>query len=132
MMIYGIGTDIVSVDRIGKVVSRFGERFAERILSDAELAEFAHKRDPVRFLAKRFAAKEAFSKALGIGMRMPMAWRRMSVGHDRHGKPLIVCTAELGEFMRARGVGEGHISITDEQNHAVAFVVLECNPGEVS
>jgi holo-[acyl-carrier protein] synthase len=131
-MIYGIGTDVVSVDRIRKVLLRFGERFAERILSDSELAEFAHKRDPVRFLAKRFAAKEAFSKALGVGMRMPMAWRRMGVGHDSRGKPLIVCNAELGEFMRARGVGEGHISIADEQDHAVAFVVLECNHGEVS
>ena len=129
-MIYGIGTDIVSVDRISKVLARFGERFAERILSESELAEFAHKRDPVRFLAKRFAAKEAFSKALGVGMRMPMAWRRMGVGHDSRGKPLIVCNAELGEFMRARGVREGHISIADEQDHAVAFVILECD-GEV-
>ena len=94
-MIYGIGTDVVSVDRIRKVLLRFGERFAERILSDSELAEFAHKRDPVRFLAKRFAAKEAFSKALGVGMRMPMAWRRMGVGHDSRGKPLIICNARV-------------------------------------
>jgi holo-[acyl-carrier protein] synthase len=131
-MIYGIGTDIVSVERIRKVLTRFGERFAERILSDSELAEFASKRDPVRFLAKRFAAKEAFSKALGVGMRMPMAWRRMGVGHDHRGKPIIVCNAELGDFMRARGVGEGHISLTDEHDHAVAFVVLERYQGNTS
>lgn len=125
-MIYGIGTDIVSVARIRTALGRFGERFPERILSDSELAEFARKKDPARFLAKRFAAKEAFSKALGLGMRLPMAWRRMGVGHDVRGKPIIVCHPELGDFMRAQGVGEGHISITDEHDHAVAFVVLEC------
>lgn len=125
-MIYGIGTDIVCVARICAALGRFGERFPERILSDSELAEFARKKDPARFLAKRFAAKEAFSKALGLGMRLPMAWRRMGVGHDVRGKPIIVCHPELGDFMRAQGVGESHISITDEHDHAIAFVVLEC------
>ena len=124
-MIYGIGTDMVSVSRIEAALSRHGERFPRRILSEAELVEFAQRNDPARFLAKRFAAKEAFSKALGLGMHMPMAWRRMGVGHDRRGKPLIVCDVALDAYVKARGIGVGHISITDERDHAVAFVVLE-------
>lgn len=124
-MIYGIGADIVSVSRVEAALRRHGERFPRRILSDDELAEFANRKDPVRFLAKRFAAKEAFSKALGLGMRMPMTWRRMGVGHDARGKPLIVCHGELDVYLKASGIGAGHISITDELDHAMAFVVLE-------
>lgn len=124
-MIYGIGTDIVSVGRIEAALARHGDRFPQRILNDAELTEFLAIKDRARFLAKRFAAKEAFSKALGLGMRMPMAWRRMGVGHDRRGKPLIICHPELDGYMKAKGVGAGHISITDERDHALAFVVLE-------
>jgi holo-[acyl-carrier protein] synthase len=124
-VIYGIGTDIVSVSRIQEVLARHGERFPRRILSDAELTEFSGKRDPVRFLAKRFAAKEAFSKALGLGMSMPMSWRRMGVGHDARGKPLIVYHPELEAYIKSIGVAVGHISISDEQDHAMAFVVLE-------
>ncbi|MES2355454.1 MAG: holo-ACP synthase [Pseudomonadota bacterium] len=124
-MIYGIGTDIVSVSRIRQAFSRHGERFPQRILSVAELIDFAGKRDQVRFLAKRFAAKEAFSKALGLGMRMPMTWRNMGVGHDARGKPIIVCNPELQAYMESVGISLGHISITDEQDHAVAFVILE-------
>ncbi|HVK54367.1 MAG TPA: holo-ACP synthase [Burkholderiales bacterium] len=124
-MIYGIGTDIVSVSRIADVFSRHGERFPQRILSEAEFAEFTRKKDQVRFLAKRFAAKEAFSKALGLGMNMPMSWRRMGVGHDARGKPIIVCSPELDEYVKSIGVSMGHISITDEKDYAMAFVVLE-------
>ena len=124
-MIYGIGTDIVSVSRIRQVLSRHGERFPRRILSDAEFAEFTAKKDPVRFLAKRFAAKEALSKALGLGMNMPMSWRRMTVGHDTRGKPIIVYHPELEAYVKSIGVVGGHISIADEEDHAMAFVVLE-------
>ncbi len=124
-MIYGIGTDMISVSRIELVWRRHGERFAQRILNDFELAEFACRKDPVRFLAKRFVAKEAFSKALGLGMRMPMAWRRMGVDHDVWGKPIIICHPELEDYLKTNGIGVGHISITDEVGHAVAFVVLE-------
>jgi holo-[acyl-carrier protein] synthase len=124
-MIYGIGTDIVSVERVRQALLRHGGRFAQRVLSEAELAEFVERPKPERFLARRFAAKEAFSKALGLGMRMPMAWRRMGVGHDARGKPIIVCNAELSAYMAERGIGESHISITDERDHALAFVVLE-------
>lgn len=124
-MIYGIGADIVSVGRIEAALARHGERFPKRILSDAEMEEFIVCKDPARFLAKRFAAKEAFSKALGLGIHMPMTWPRMGVGHDRRGKPLIVCHPELEAYVRAQGIGDGHISITDERDHAVAFVVLE-------
>ncbi len=130
MTIFGVGTDIVAVARIDAAWRRFGKRFPQRILSVAELDEFSRKSDPVKFLAKRFAAKEAFSKALGTGMRMPMAWRRMGVGHDRHGRPLIECDPRLAEYMLRRGVGASHISIADEHDHALAFVVLEaaCEP----
>lgn len=124
-MIYGIGTDMVSLGRIETALRRHGERFAQRILSNSELAEFDCRKDSVRFLAKRFVAKEAFSKALGLGMRMPMAWRRMGVDHDALGKPIIVCHPELEAYLKTRGIGVGHISITDEQDHAMAFVVLE-------
>ena len=74
---YGIGTDIVSVSRIEQALKRQGSRFPERILTDSELKDFQNLRDPERFIAKRFAAKEAFSKAIGLGMRMPMAWQRI-------------------------------------------------------
>lgn len=124
-MIFGIGTDIVSVSRIRDALSRHGERFPQRILSDAEMIEFVMKKDPVRFLAKRFAAKEAFSKALGLGMTMPMSWRRMGVGHDGRGKPILVYHPELAAYVESVGITAGHISITDEDDHAVAFVVLE-------
>ena len=124
-MIYGIGTDIVSISRIREALSRHGERFPQRILSEAEIVEFAGKKDPVRFLAKRFAAKEAFSKALGLGMTMPMSWRRMAVGHDARGKPILVYHPELAAYVTSVGIIAGHISITDEHDHAVAFVVLE-------
>jgi holo-[acyl-carrier protein] synthase len=124
-VIYGIGTDIVLVSRIETALARHGARFPRRILSAAELAEFERRHDRARFLAKRFAAKEAFSKALGLGMRMPMAWRRMWVGHDGRGKPLLVYEPELDAYVKARGIAAGHLSITDERDHAVAFVVLE-------
>ena len=124
-MIYGIGTDIVSVERVGAVFERYGERFARRILSDAELLDMARAPSAVRFLAKRFAAKEAFSKAIGTGIRRPVTWRFIAVGHDSLGKPLIDPHPLLAALMDERGIAAHHISITDERDVAVAFVVLE-------
>ncbi len=124
-MIYGIGTDIISVRRVERALERFGSRFVERILSQAEQRDYARAPHKARFLAKRFAAKEAFSKAIGTGIRKPVTWRYISIGHDRRGKPLIEAHADLAAFLRTRGVGASHVSITDELDTAVAFVILE-------
>lgn len=124
-MIFGIGTDIVSVARVSAALKRFGDRFVQRILSEAEEQDYHRAASGERFLAKRFAAKEAFSKAMGTGIRKPVTWRYISVGHDRRGKPIIVPHPELLRLMIERGVTASHISITDELDTAVAFVVLE-------
>lgn len=124
-MIYGIGTDIVSVSRIEQAMKRHGARFSERILMDSELIDLQQLKDPERFIAKRFAAKEAFSKAIGLGMKMPMTWQRMGIGHDDLGKPIMLYHPELKAYLDAQGITVGHVSITDEKDYAVAFVVLE-------
>jgi len=124
-MIYGIGTDIISVARVRRALSRFGDKFAQRILAEREFADFRRRKMPERFLAKRFAAKEAFSKAMGTGIRAPVTWRYIEVGHDRRGKPLIVPHPLLEARMQEWGIGSAHISITDELDTAVAFVILE-------
>jgi holo-[acyl-carrier protein] synthase len=124
-MIYGVGTDIVRVERVRCAYARFGERFARRILSDEELQELARARFPEHFLAKRFAAKEAFSKAIGTGIRKPVTWRYICIGHDRRGKPEIHPHPALTDFMRARGINGSYVSISDEEHLAVAFVILE-------
>lgn len=124
-MIYGIGTDIVSVSRIEQALKRHGARFSARILTDSELKDLPNLKDPERFIAKRFAAKEAFSKAIGLGMRMPMAWQRMGIGHDERGKPIMLYHPELQTYIDTEGITTGHVSITDEKDYAIAFVVLE-------
>jgi holo-[acyl-carrier protein] synthase len=124
-VIYGIGTDIISVTRVGAAWQRFGERFAERILSPSELKEFHVRKRKENFLAKRFAAKEAFSKAIGTGIRTPVTWRYISIGHDRRGKPLIDPHPQLAAYMQDVGIVASHVSITDEQDFAVAYVILE-------
>jgi holo-[acyl-carrier protein] synthase len=124
-MIYGIGTDIISVARIRQALARFGDKFAQRVLAEREFDDFRKRKMPERFLAKRFAAKEAFSKAMGTGIRTPVTWRYIEVGHDRRGKPLIVPHPLLEVRMREWGIGTTHISITDELDTAVAFVILE-------
>ena len=128
-MIYGIGTDICDVRRIRASLARHGERFAIKILSDAELAQWRARsaRWPergVRFLATRFSAKEAFSKAIGLGMRMPMSWRLCEVGKQPSGKPIIVLHGGLKDWFAARGL-TAHISVTDETDYAASFCVVE-------
>lgn len=124
-MIYGIGTDIVEVLRIEQSLARFGDAFAQRILTEAEYLEFELSQVKARFLAKRFAAKEAFGKALGTGLRAPVAMQQIGVGHNDLGKPVLVLAPELQAWVEARGVKLMHISISDEKALAVAFVVLE-------
>jgi holo-[acyl-carrier protein] synthase len=124
-MIYGIGTDIISVGRVERALARFGERFVERILSTNERRDYQRAPIAPRFLAKRFAAKEAFSKAIGTGIRRPVTWKYISIGHDRRGKPIIEPHPDLLSFMQARGIVASHVSISDEHDSAVAFVLLE-------
>ncbi|OWY40615.1 holo-ACP synthase [Xenophilus sp. AP218F] len=124
-MIYGIGTDLVEVARMQALVARWGLKAGRRLLTAAERAEFEACADPGRFLAKRFAAKEAFAKALGTGVTAPAVLTAIGVGHDELGKPLLVLSDELAAFLAARGVTRSHLSISDERGHALAFVVLE-------
>ena len=124
-MIYGIGTDIIAVKRIEAVLARFGERFARRILAADEWADFAACGQRARFLAKRFAAKEAFAKALGTGMRHPVSWQNISITHDDLGRPGFRLAPELEEGLARRQVHGRHLSISDEQEMVVAFSILE-------
>ena len=124
-MIYGIGTDIVEVARIEASISQFGDDFAKRILAESELESYLNSAIKPRFLAKRFAAKEAFSKALGTGLRAPATLQNIAVSHDDLGKPILILAAELQTFLNAKNIQTMHISISDEKNLAAAFVVLE-------
>lgn len=124
-MIFGIGTDIVAFARIEELHVRYGQRFAQRILSKAEMAEFQLHSQPARLLMKRFAAKEALSKAAGTGLRHPVSMQQMSVMHDDLGKPVFSFDAELTAYFAQRGITKHHLSISDEQDTAVAFVILE-------
>lgn len=124
-MIYGIGTDVVEVSRIESSLARFGDAFSQRILTEAELMEFATSQVKARFLAKRFAVKEAFGKALGTGLRAPVTMQSIGVGHDELGKPVLALAPDLQRWVNARGIRAMHVSISDEKALAVAFVVLE-------
>lgn len=124
-MIFGIGTDIVEVARIEASITQFGDDFAKRILADSEYASYQDSHIKSRFLAKRFAAKEAFSKALGTGLRTPATFQNIAVSHDDLGKPILILAAELQAFMQSKNIMQTHISISDEKNLAAAFVVLE-------
>ncbi len=124
-MIYGVGTDIVSIKRIEDSLFRFGDRFLHRVLNEAEVAEYAKSAQPARFLAKRFAVKEAFSKAWGTGIGIDVGWHDVAVGHDSRGKPLLNASAILGAKLAAQNISSMHVSISDESEHAIAFVILE-------
>lgn len=124
-MIYGIGTDIVSYKRIEEMHARYGDKFARRILSDAELAEYANHLQQARFLMKRFAAKEAFAKAIGTGLRHPVSMKEITIIHDELGKPGCALSLQLFDYINNFGAGRIHLSISDEHDHAVAFVVIE-------
>src|SRR5690606_8571607 len=128
-MIYGIGTDICDVRRIRASLARHGDRFAERVLAESELVTWRARsaRWPergVRYLATRFSAKEAFSKAIGLGMRMPMTWRACEVANLPSGQPILVLHGELALWFEQRGL-HAHLSVTDESDYAASFVVVE-------
>lgn len=124
-MIVGIGTDVVSIDRIEKTLERFGERFVNRVLTPQERVRYAKTLAKGSHLAKRWAAKEAFAKAIGTGIHAPFTWHSITVGRDRRGKPGIVPSTEMQKHLDAIGVTAAHISLTDDAGVAVAFVVLE-------
>ena len=124
-MILGIGTDLCDVGRIERALERFGERFAERILVASELERFRRHRKGAAYLAKRFAAKEAFSKALGTGIRFPVNWHGVWVENERSGKPSLKFSRPLAAFLKRRGIENVYVSLTDEIGMACAFVVVE-------
>ncbi len=123
-MIFGIGTDIVHIARIRGMLERHGERFAERVLAGDEASDYAASSDPARFLAKRFAAKEAFGKALGTGVAVPATLHAVAVGHDAQGKPLYRYHAPLSAHMSGQRLS-AHLSLSDETDYVVAFAVIE-------
>jgi len=130
--IAGIGTDLLRVDRIERIYARHGERFVRRILgADEQLVhERRRLRDPhrgIRYLATRFAAKEAFSKAIGLGIHMPMTWSRVQILNRRGGAPEIHLAGPLADWYDAR-FGMAHVSMTDESDMVAAFVVIESRP----
>ena len=130
-MVHGIGTDICDIRRIRASLARHGDRFAEKILSEAELATWRARgaRWPergVRYLATRFSAKEAFSKAIGMGMRMPMTWRLCEIANLKSGQPVIVLHGELKAWFEERQLS-AHVTVTDESEYAASFVVVEKN-----
>jgi holo-[acyl-carrier-protein] synthase len=128
-MIYGIGTDICDIRRIRTSLERHGERFAAKVLSDGEMKMYRARsqRWPergIRFVATRFSAKEAFSKAVGLGMRMPMTWRHCEIGKLPSGQPTIILHGELKTWFEAKGLN-AHITVTDEVDYAASFCVVE-------
>lgn len=128
-MIVGVGTDLVSVARLDDVVARQGERFLERVLAPEERANLPELPEGrARFVARRWAAKEAFAKAYGTGIRGEVALGAIVVSHDALGKPVLSYSDALASRMRQRG-WRAHLSISDEHDYALAFVVIESEVG---
>ena len=125
-MIYGVGTDVVEIARVKAVLEKYGERFARKILCESELRRFQAHRLPANYLAKRFAAKEAFTKALGTGIRAPANWHGVWVRNLPSGKPVLEFSEALKELMDRKGVTSAHVSLSDEKGVAFATVLLEC------
>ena len=124
-MIYGIGTDIVSIERVQTIINKNRDGFINRVLTEHERALFANKGDSAAFCAKRFAAKEAFSKALGTGIGRVLSFQDLTVRSNENGKPYFIPSEKLRLYLKDKGVQQGHLSISDESQNALAFVVLE-------
>ena len=124
-MIYGVGTDIVNIDRIQKIIFKNREGFIKKVLTDHEQALFANKADSAAFCAKRFAAKEAFSKALGTGIGKVVSFQDLTVRNNENGKPHFIPSEKLRLYLLEKGIKKAHLSISDESQNAVAFVILE-------
>ena len=131
-MIVGIGTDVCDIRRIAATMERRGDRFAQRVLGPAELQVYQARRARttargLRFVATRFSAKEAFSKAIGLGIRSPMTWRGCEILNEASGKPYIRLSGELKTWFEAQG-WVAHVTVTDETDYAASFVVVESLP----
>ena len=126
-MIYGIGTDIVSIERVQNILNKNRDGFINRVLTDHEKALFTNKADSAAFCAKRFAAKEAFSKALGTGIGRVVSFQDLTVRSNEHGKPYFMPSEKLRLYLQEKGIKHGHLSISDESQNALAFVVLEAS-----
>ncbi|HEX6550794.1 MAG TPA: holo-ACP synthase [Gammaproteobacteria bacterium] len=124
-MIFGVGTDMVEVSRVSRLWDRYGDHFAQRILMPEEMALFRQARQPVRFLAMRFAAKEAVVKALGTGFRHGMWVRDTGSIPDSRGRPLVIFSERGQKVCRELGAGPAHVSLTDEAGMVLAFAVME-------
>jgi holo-[acyl-carrier protein] synthase len=125
MAVYGVGIDLVRVDRIEEMLSRWGDRFAARVFTELEVKICSGRRTRVSCLAMRFAAKEAFVKALGLGIRSPVVWRDIEIQSDSLGKPEIVLSERARQFCRDQGIKSWHVSLTDDGQYGAAVVVIE-------
>lgn len=124
-MIIGIGTDLVDIARVAGVWQRQGERFTRRLLSVSEQQAFANHTQPERFLAKRWAAKEAISKALGTGIAQGVCFEDMTISHTEQGQPLVVLSGTTYAYAQSLGVTSWHLSLSDEKTHAIAFAIAQ-------
>ncbi len=124
-MIYGVGTDIINIKRVEHILSKNKQGFVKRVLSEHEQALFANKGDSTAYCAKRFAAKEAFAKALGTGIGKIVSFQDLTVRNNENGKPYFIPSEKLRLYLVNKNIKQAHLSLSDEQFNAVAFVVLE-------
>ncbi len=124
-MIYGVGTDIVNIERVKKILSKNRDGFVKKVLSEHEQALFANKADSAAYFAKRFAAKEAFAKALGTGIGREVSFQDLTVRNNENGKPHYIPSEKLRQYLVENNIKQAHLSISDESQNAIAFVILE-------
>jgi len=124
-MIYGVGTDLVDIERVKKILSKNRDSFIKRVLSEHEQALFANKAESAAYCAKRFAAKEAFAKALGTGIGQVVGFQDLTVRNNENGKPHFIPSEKLRQYLVEKNIKHAHLSISDESQSAIAFVVLE-------
>jgi len=125
MSIFGIGVDMVNIDRIKKLHHKYGKRFVTKILNSSELELFQQSNDQDRFLANRFAGKEAATKALGTGFSQGITWKDFGVSNKSSGQPELILSNKVEKLFITKGITASHISLTDEQPWSMAFVILE-------
>ena len=124
-MIYGVGTDLVDIERVRKILSQNRDGFVKKVLSEHEQALFTNKADSAAYCAKRFAAKDAFAKALGTGIGRVVSFQDLTVRNNENGKPHFIPSEKLRQFLVEKNIKQAHLSISDESKNAIAFVVLE-------
>jgi holo-[acyl-carrier protein] synthase len=129
-VIHGVGVDLVQVERLRQALVRHGDRFARRLLADKEYQQYQTVIKKDRLLAKRFAAKEAFLKALGTGLRHGIAWQEIAVMHSDDGQPRLELSGKAREMAVGLGIAASHLSISDDGAYAIAHVTLERSPGQ--